>query len=823
MFKKKVVTNETAPLAAHLSLIKCYRENMISNLEYLQALRNCCRNEAAFEELKHLLTLAGQSIEEIAIPNQLHEPSANNLTPPPAPLSACLEGLGARCFNDGLTGLDISVPSTQINTDFQSQNVAHSWDFLPTEASISQSVPELNKIAANKLGIIFKLIERNDNSRWLLFAHASCEELLELTSHSARSNLILFRNLVHPEDRESYEQSLIDSADNLQPWIWEGRVITKSGKLKWLQGATRPIVQANGDIFWNGLLIDITERKASEEALLLSEEKFSIAFRHSPDCISITTFKEGRYLEVNDNFLELSGYLREEVIGHTVAEINAWVNPEERIKMQQMLLEQGAVHNLECQFRKKCGEVVAALLSAELVNINGESSVLAVVTDITERKAAEALVRVAAERDRLLYEIALKIRRSLDLNEILNTTVAEVRQFLQADRVFISYFDEDGHARAVAESVDPNFNSILGWVTDDMAFKEVKEIFGGNSIRVINDTTPINKSPFLAEYYHRCQVKAGIGVPIMLGEKLFGLLIANQCSAPREWQQFEIDLIDQLGIQVAIAIQQSSLFQQVQTLNTNLERQVEERTNQLQQKMQELQELNRIKDVVLHTISHDLRTSVQGTVMVFKNLLCSPEEKLTISRSIVERMIQGNERQLCMINSLLESNSTEVQGVVIQRNFVQLNTILPAILIDLEPLLAQNQATLTNLVNWDLPLVMADPTQLQRVLETLFTTTLKHNPPGLNLTLKATVEHQTIRCTLEDDGVGMSQLECDRLFDLYVRDPQSRCSTGTGLKLHLCRQIITAHGGQIGVTSRPNRGTTFWFTLPLATLERQGI
>jgi PAS domain-containing protein len=73
----------------------------------------------------------------------------------------------------------------------------------------------------------------------------------------------------------------------------EGRVITKSGKLKWLQGATRPIVQANGDIFWNGLLIDITERKASEEALLLSEGKFSIAFRHSPDCISITTFQDG--------------------------------------------------------------------------------------------------------------------------------------------------------------------------------------------------------------------------------------------------------------------------------------------------------------------------------------------------------------------------------------------------------------------------------------------------------------------------------------------------------------------------------------------------
>ena len=62
----------------------------------------------------------------------------------------------------------------------------------------------------------------------------------------------------------------------------------------------------------------------------------------------------------------------------------------------------------------------------------------------------------------------------------------------------------------------------------------------------------------------------------------------------------------------------------------------------------------------------------------------------------------------------------------------------------------------------------------------------------------------------------MSKRECDRLFDLYVRDPQAPCSTSIGLKLYLCRQIIRAHGGEIGVVSKQQNGLTFWFTLPIA-------
>jgi signal transduction histidine kinase len=83
--------------------------------------------------------------------------------------------------------------------------------------------------------------------------------------------------------------------------------------------------------------------------------------------------------------------------------------------------------------------------------------------------------------------------------------------------------------------------------------------------------------------------------------------------------------------------------------------------------------------------------------------------------------------------------------------------------------------------------------------------------------LKAEVNGEMIYTQIQDNGATMSKRECDRLFDLYVRDPQAPCSTSIGLKLYLCRQIIRAHGGEIGVASKQQNGLTFWFTLPIAS------
>ncbi|WP_322675759.1 ATP-binding protein [Nostoc sp. DedQUE02] len=240
--------------------------------------------------------------------------------------------------------------------------------------------------------------------------------------------------------------------------------------------------------------------------------------------------------------------------------------------------------------------------------------------------------------------------------------------------------------------------------------------------------------------------------------------------------------------------------------------------------------------VFFHAVSHDLRNPVLGTLMVLKNLLNSgeletgnqgqeevssqspnpnPQSLIPVSRSILERMIQSSDRQLNLINSLMEAHVSEVQGVVLQRQAVQLLTVVEAAIVDLEPLLAQNQAKLTNLVSADLPLVNADSTQLWRVFSNLIVNALKHNPPGLLLTINATRKDDKIYCTVSDNGMGISKQQSNRLFDLYFRGASIGNSVSLGLGLYLCKQIIHAHGGEIGVNSALDEGATFWFTLPI--------
>jgi PAS domain S-box-containing protein len=136
-----------------------------------------------------------------------------------------------------------------------------------------------------------------------------------------------------------------------------------------------------------------SQLEAAIQQLSFSEEKFSKAFRSSPDPMTITTFTEGRFIEVNDSFLSMTGYTLAETIGQTVPQLNIWIEPQDRLKFKKILQEQGLIRNQECEFRVKSGSVVVCLLSAEIINLGDETCLLTVMTDITDRKRAEEALR----------------------------------------------------------------------------------------------------------------------------------------------------------------------------------------------------------------------------------------------------------------------------------------------------------------------------------------------------------------------------------------------------------------------------------------------
>lgn len=133
-------------------------------------------------------------------------------------------------------------------------------------------------------------------------------------------------------------------------------------------------------------MIDITERKKAEEI-------FRTAFNANPEPITIATISEGRYIDVNESFLRITGYRREEVIGRTSLELKFWIRPEDRAKLVEMLWEQGCVRDLEITYRTKSGEERVALDSAEAIEIAGQECIIAILRDITEQKFLEKQLR----------------------------------------------------------------------------------------------------------------------------------------------------------------------------------------------------------------------------------------------------------------------------------------------------------------------------------------------------------------------------------------------------------------------------------------------
>lgn len=157
----------------------------------------------------------------------------------------------------------------------------------------------------------------------------------------------------------------------------------------------------NSNVLWQGdefihtrcFTRDITERKVADSLLKESEERFSKAFNASPLSLTISSLTDGRLVEVNDTFVKVTGYSRDQAIGKTTIELGLWSKPEDREAELEAVRQLGQLTNAEYSFRTKNGEEIIGLLAAEQIEIGGETFALTVIQDITERKRAEDKVR----------------------------------------------------------------------------------------------------------------------------------------------------------------------------------------------------------------------------------------------------------------------------------------------------------------------------------------------------------------------------------------------------------------------------------------------
>lgn len=181
--------------------------------------------------------------------------------------------------------------------------------------------------------------------------------------------------------------------------VWESRHIHKDGHTFPVEIDVTAVKDYKGNVKYRVVNVqDLSEKKRIESELRLSEMKFSTAFRTSPDSININRMADGLYIEINDGFTEMTGYTREDVAGKTSLEIDIWVNPEDRKRLVNGLKKDGIFNNLDAPFRCKDGRIINCLMSARVIEINGETCLLSITRDISDRILAETKLKESEEK-----------------------------------------------------------------------------------------------------------------------------------------------------------------------------------------------------------------------------------------------------------------------------------------------------------------------------------------------------------------------------------------------------------------------------------------
>ncbi len=331
--------------------------------------------------------------------------------------------------------------------------------------------------------------------------------------------------------------------------------------------ASLQYLKFNNEVAILTVFYDITKRKNLERKLQEQNDFLQIVFESIPLMISLTD-TNGKLQWVNQEWESVLGWKFQDFQTGDVLEA-LYSNPEYRQDVINSI--QSAQRNWS-DFKTQMQN--GNLLDTSWTNVKlSNGQIIGIGQDITERKRTELALKAQAEREQLMRTVAQRIRQSLNLQDILNATVQEVRDLLGVDRVVVYQFNPEMIGTIVAESVEPGWTVSLDVQIHDKCFQTGA---GGEYYqrrkRAIANIYEAGLSDCHIRLLEQFEVKANLVVPILLevssqntGSNLWGLLIAHQCSGLREWEENQLDLLDQLTVQLAIAIQQSSILEQAQT------------------------------------------------------------------------------------------------------------------------------------------------------------------------------------------------------------------------------------------------------------------
>jgi len=568
-----------------------------------------------------------------------------------------------------------------------------------------------------------------------------------------------------------------------------------------------------------------SQLESAIKQLGLSEEKFSKAFRSSPDPMTITTFATGLFIDFNDSFLSMMGYSQQEVIGQTVPQLNIWVRPEDRANFRQILDEQGVVRNRECEFQMKSGAVVVCLLSAELINLGDELCMVAVMTDITDRKHAEEALR---ESQRALATL------------MSNLPGMAYRFRNDADRSM--------------EFVSEGCYQLAGYSPE--------EFLGNSTVSISELTHPDDRDTL----WNAVQIALEQHRPYQLNYRI----TSKSGELKWVWEQ-GLGVFSESGELIAL----EGLITDISEQKRSEEALLRSQTELTQQKLQlenTLQELQQTQAVLIHTekmstlgqmvagVAHEINNpvnSVCGNLVHvghytedLLNLIdlyqdhC-PQPPTEIQTKIEEIELDFLVEDLPKAMSSMQVGADRIREIVRSlRNFsrkddthlskVNLHEGIEGTLLILQSRLKARGsypeiAVIKEYGN--LPLVECYAGKVNQVFMNLIGNAIdaieeynqgrsvaEAKANRSKIKIKTEVQNSNAIIRISDNGSGMSSAVSQQLFEAFFTTKPA--GKGTGLGLSISYKVVQEHGGKLSCVSAPGQGAEFIIEMPIEQISQ---
>ena len=320
-------------------------------------------------------------------------------------------------------GLAFQELLTRLNASYRDLDEAHQ--------ALARSESRLSRaIAANTDGVwewAYATGQAYFSPRWYAMLGYDDQEL--------PMTFATWKELCHPDDfQDAYRRiQEVAQSNGAKTYHAEFRMRTRDGGWKWILGRGDVIERdARGNpLLLSGTHTDVTERRMAEERLRQSEEKFSQLFRLSPDAILLLDFASGRLVDVNESFVAISGYSREEALGRTMSELGVYRNPAERDEIYARLERDGFLRDHEFEAMHKDGSAVSCSLACQTLEIDGAPHLLAVLRDITQMKKLRE-VMIQSEKMRSVGGMAAGIAH--EINNPLGIILQASHNLLQRSR-----------------------------------------------------------------------------------------------------------------------------------------------------------------------------------------------------------------------------------------------------------------------------------------------------------------------------------------------------------------------------------------------------